>query len=268
MKSGIYIISYDDKNYVGSAVNLKDRYAKHLRDLKKGNHHNKIMQRCYNKHGIDNLKYKIVAKCPKEYLLKLEQWFIDNTLNLMNHALIAGHNFLGLKHTEETKKIIGAKSKLKIYTDELRARMSIARKGFKHSEESLIKMSKSQKGKVRNEKWLENMSKGRKGIGLGRKVSLETRAKLSKAHSGKKFTEEHRKNISKVKIGIKHTEEQKLKQSIRNRGQNNPNAKLTLENVIEIRNLFGKMKMKEIANKFNVSISTIEKLKAKETWIV
>ena len=44
-------------------------------------------------------------------------------------------------------------------------------------------------------------------------------------------------------------------------------AKLNQEKANEIRTLFGKMKMKEIALKYGVSVSTIELIKMKKLWV-
>jgi hypothetical protein len=64
----------------------------------------------------------------------------------------------GIKHSEETKKLIGLKSKGRIPTVETRAKMSLAkvnnknRLGIKHTMEDRIKMSKNSKGKLAREK--------------------------------------------------------------------------------------------------------------------
>ena len=51
------------------------------------------------------------------------------------------------------------------------------------------------------------------------------------------------------------------------KGENHPKAKLTQEKADEIRTLFGTMKMKEIAFKYNVSVSTIELIKMNKLWV-
>lgn len=100
---------------------------------------------------------------------------------------------------------------------------------------------------------------GRNGTTLNRKMSPETREKMSKARSGKKFTEQHKENLSKShtgksipeevrnkmresqklikhnplseetkrkisisKSGSTHTHETKLKMSENRKGENNP----------------------------------------------
>jgi hypothetical protein len=65
------------------------------------------------------------------------------------------------------------------------------RKGKKLSEETKSKISKSNKGKRRSEETKKRISIGQ----TGRKLSDETKNKLSVAHKGKKHTEEHKQKI-------------------------------------------------------------------------
>lgn len=109
MKSGIYRIInlMNNKCYIGSGVNLKRRKHEHFYHLRYNKHCNTILQNSVNKYGLNNFKFEILATCPKEYLLKLEQWFIDNlkpTFNIRKNA----ENNLGVKrtvvHRENSKK--------------------------------------------------------------------------------------------------------------------------------------------------------------------
>jgi group I intron endonuclease len=61
-----------------------------------------ILNRAVKKYNEKNFSFEILAKCPIEYVIKLEQWFITNLKPLYNVAKIAGSNF-GIKRTEETK---------------------------------------------------------------------------------------------------------------------------------------------------------------------
>jgi hypothetical protein len=79
IRCGIYkitnIITQD--SYIGSSVNVKQRKNKHFSDLNLNKHFSLHLQRSYNKHGKQNFNFEILAKAPKEYLIKLEQWFLD-----------------------------------------------------------------------------------------------------------------------------------------------------------------------------------------------
>lgn len=80
MNSGIYKIEnlINGKIYIGSSVDLLGRKNAHFSQLNRNIHGNKKLQNSFNKYGKDNFNFKILVKCPPEYRLKLEQWFIDN----------------------------------------------------------------------------------------------------------------------------------------------------------------------------------------------
>lgn len=80
MKGGIYkIINLVNNDfYIGSTKDLSRRKKEHWRLLKKGNNHSIVLQNAWNKYGEENFKFEVLAICPKEYLFKLEQWFVDN----------------------------------------------------------------------------------------------------------------------------------------------------------------------------------------------
>lgn len=75
MNSGIYkitnIITKDF--YIGSSCQLNRRKRNHFVSLDRNINHSKILQRAYNKYGNSNFTFEVIATCPKEYLLKLEQ---------------------------------------------------------------------------------------------------------------------------------------------------------------------------------------------------
>lgn len=148
LNSGIYIISYNNKNYVGSSSNLKKRIREHFNCLKRNAHPNSRLQRAYNKYGVDMFSYKIVATCPSEYLIKLEQWFIDNTKNTVNLSPFA------------------YSSRGRVLTKSTRKKISKALSGRTVSEETKELLSKSKLGKPqpKSEETKEKMSKAKKGI--------------------------------------------------------------------------------------------------------
>ncbi len=80
MLSGIYKITnlVNNKFYIGSSCNLKNREWQHFNQLKRNKHSSSKLQNSYNKHGKNNFKFEIIAICPDIYLVKLEQWFLDN----------------------------------------------------------------------------------------------------------------------------------------------------------------------------------------------
>lgn len=111
--SGIYkiqSISHPNRCYIGSAVNIDQRWGSHLYNLRRNKHHTKKLQRHYNKYGEVDLVFSILLGCDKDDLLKIEQYFLDSYNPWFNTCKIAG-NTSGVKLTEEHKKKLSQKFK-------------------------------------------------------------------------------------------------------------------------------------------------------------
>lgn len=93
----------NDKFYIGSAVSFNHRINTHKCHLRKRTHHSKKLQASWNKYGEFNFKFESLCNCPKEYLIKLEQWFIDNLNPNYNISRKAG-SMLGTKRNNEQKQ--------------------------------------------------------------------------------------------------------------------------------------------------------------------
>jgi group I intron endonuclease len=79
--SGIYQIRCipTDKIYVGSAVNLRHRWAQHRRKLHKGNHHNIHLQNAWGKYGEQNFEFTVLEFVDRSNLFIAEQDWIERT---------------------------------------------------------------------------------------------------------------------------------------------------------------------------------------------
>lgn len=140
LKSGIYQIRnlVNGKRYIGSAKNFQKRKHQHYHYLKYKKHHSKYLQNAFLKYGKENFIFEILVKCPSEYLLKLEQWFLDNLKPEYNISKIAvtttrpslnenqkiklSNKLKGQKRSEETKnklKIIQQSKSPKVYQYDL-----------------------------------------------------------------------------------------------------------------------------------------------------
>jgi group I intron endonuclease len=210
--AGIYkiqSITHPDRIYIGSAVDIHDRWKKHSSDLKLNKHHSIKLQRHYNKHGESDLQFSILLGCEKQYLIANEQFFIDTYSPYFNNRKIAGSN-IGYKHSEaskqrmsiahknmsdETRKKIGIASSKRMkgkgnprygkhLSIELRTKMSESHKGFKHLEETKIKIGIASLGRNCSEERKLKISNAMKG----KPRSPETRIKIGLSHIGKKFT--------------------------------------------------------------------------------
>lgn len=245
-KSGIYIIhnSVDGRKYVGSSVNLHNRFKAHKSQFLKKKHHSYHLQNFVNKYGIESLSIEIVTLCPPEYCVKLEQWFLDNLKPEFNNSKKAGST-LGVKFSEEIRK-----------------RMSEQRKGKKLSPESYKKSGETRKK-------------------LGYKLSEEQKEKLRNANKGRLKSEETIEKIRITSTGRRHTEESKRKiseehlnnkdyiqrMSLRMRGEGSNKAKLKESDIPEIRDLLHQgNSLSSIGKQYGVSHFCIKCIRDKKTW--
>lgn len=169
LNSGVYGIfsKIDDRVYIGSATNFDLRKKTHFDKLKSNVHVNKPLQNFVNKYGIENVEFRILAKCPSEYCIKLEQFFLDNFDNKFNIRIIAESNF-GLKFSEETKQKMSIKQKQRSKEIINNNKNRIV------SEKTKSKMSKAGKNKVFTDKHRQNL-----------KLAAQKRSKeLSQKHKG------------------------------------------------------------------------------------
>ena len=163
IKTGIYKIvnQINGKIYVGSALDMLDRWNRHKNQLKSKKHHSKKLQRSYNKHGADNFKYETIEECEKDKLIEKEQYYIDlfDSYNNGYNCCPKAGSPLGVKHTDEARKNMSNSQKGK----------SGNRKGKKHSQESKNKIKEARKRQVFSKETGKKMSKSRTGIFEGRK---------------------------------------------------------------------------------------------------
>lgn len=111
--TGIYkiqSISNPDKIYIGSAINISQRWDRHLNDLRKNKHCNRHLQRHFNLYGENDLSFEILEKCKHIQLLKFEQLYIDILQPSFNICAVAGSRF-GCVATFATREKIRVSAK-------------------------------------------------------------------------------------------------------------------------------------------------------------
>ena len=209
MATGIYKISntIDNKIYIGSAYNFKDRWASHRYELLNEKHPNTILQNFVCKYGIACLVFEIVEKCDSQFLLEREQFYLDTLKPEFNISKFASSFFKGMKHSEEAKDKIRKKNSGRKFTEEHRQKISKGHKGKVVSEETRKKLSIVKKGTVASEETKRKISKGCKG----KIVSWETREKMRIRSTGRKHTEQSKRKISRSQKGKIISEENKQK---------------------------------------------------------
>ena len=246
--SGIYKITCTatGKFYIGSAKDIHLRLARHKSDLGRSVHHNILLQRAANKYGKDMFEFEILEFVDDtESLLQREQHYLD-TLNPCD--INVGFNLVPEAGSAPSGPL----------SEETKAKISKTLTGRKHTEETKLKMSEAHKGKSLSEehynKWQAGKAKYIEKYGhplLGKGKSKET-------------IEKWRESIKDYKI----TEETRAKMSLKQKGSNNPSAKLDDNKVIAILEVhkLKTYKVQEIADLFNVSISAIENIIYNKTW--
>jgi group I intron endonuclease len=131
MRSGIYRIinTVNGKFYVGSAVDLDQRWARHRFDLMGGVHHNIHLQRAWLKHGEASFKFEVVEVVESGNLFEREQVYLDATrcydalvgYNIGRHAC-GGDNLTSNPRRSEIieKMAAGSKRRWATWTQERR----------------------------------------------------------------------------------------------------------------------------------------------------
>lgn len=260
LNSGIYKITNIVTNdcYMGSALNLRKRKSKHFSDLKLNRHFATYLQNSYNKYGKDNFQFEILAKCPKEYLIKLEQWFLDSLKPAFNTRKLA-ESSLGVKHSEETKQKMSKIHKGKKVSDDTKVKISEANKGRVFSEEHKLKLSQSaskRKSRILLEETRRLLSKSK--LVKPQHKSEETKKRMSKAKKGIVFSEEHKQKLKESAL--------KRSKNLSDRvlGESNPSAKLNWKIVKTIRE--SKDAVANLSSIYGVAKMTIYKIKNNKIW--
>lgn len=196
--------------YIGSTKNFQERWAQHKRLLQRGLHSNRHLQNAWNKDGEDLFEFSEVEYVDKDWEIR-EQYYTDlwNPEYAIQKECVTSS--LGIVRTEEQKKkisnsLMGENNPNygKRFSEEHKRRMSEALVGNKNalgcrrSEETRRKMSKAQRG-LKRELFSDEH---RRKIGVassiymkGKKLSEETKLKISAKLKGRVISEEIRQNM-------------------------------------------------------------------------
>jgi hypothetical protein len=111
----------------------------------------------------------------------------------------AGTIHKGRKHSEETRRKIGAWSRGRKRSEETRRRISEGQLGKKVSSETKAKLSKALRGRVLDDEWKRKLSRSQKG----KPKSTEWRQKIGLAQKGRKCSEEELQRLRTMNSGRK-----------------------------------------------------------------
>jgi group I intron endonuclease len=98
---------HNNNIYIGSTKEFKKRKSRHLRDLKKGEHHSVYLQRSYNLYGLESFIFEILEECLEEELFEKEELWTKKLLPEYNvGSICGGDNYTNNPNKEEIKKKI------------------------------------------------------------------------------------------------------------------------------------------------------------------
>lgn len=191
-ESGIYEIVnlVNGKRYVGSALNLRQRWQGHRSRLRQQKHHSAHLQAAWNKYGEDSFDFRVLERCGRDELLDREQHHIDIGCHY-NKSPTAGSP-LGVKHSDQTRQ-----------------RMSESRRGKPKAEAHVAKMSKGATQQWRDPAVREKMSAAIKANWAKRKAE---------GYRHPPLTEEQRKRMSEA-IKASYTPELRARRSADNKAR-------------------------------------------------
>ena len=157
MARGIYKIInvINNKFYVGSAVDLKRRKARHFSELRNGRHNNRHLQSAWVKYGEAAFIFVVVEELPPEAdLLAAENVWLKEHVgkdHCYNIGVDATAPHLGMsgplsptwghKHTEDAKERIGVASKARVQSEEEKAKRRATMRGKPQPAETRAKIS-------------------------------------------------------------------------------------------------------------------------------
>jgi group I intron endonuclease len=151
-KSGIYRISnsVNNKQYIGSSLDIEDRFKRHKRLLKNGIHFNRHLQYAYNKYGEEVFKFEVILYCEPEIRTKLEEKIIKILEPNVYNIELSPAKRVYARRSEATKEKISQKLKGRVMSKDTREKMSLAKKGTIRTESHQNNLTNSLKGKKRN----------------------------------------------------------------------------------------------------------------------
>lgn len=182
-ESGIYCITCtaNGKIYIGSSVNIRKRWSRHLCSLEHHTHYNAHLQNAWDIYGRDSFSVSVLELCKQSELIKCEQRYLDilqpfrdRGFNIARNAELTS---LGVPMAPKTRAKISAANKGRPKSAETRAKLSVSKRGQTMSPEARTKMSIARKGKPKSAQHRANISAANMGHGF----SPETRAKMSAA---------------------------------------------------------------------------------------
>lgn len=291
---GIYTITCipDDRVYVGSSDNIRRRWVKHRSLLRGGQHHNYLLQAAWTALGEGSFVFAMAEVITDvDLIIPAEQRHLDaakragETFNLATDIVNPGR---GRVHSEVARRKM---------SDSIRASLTPERRQAKSKR---VRGEQNPSGKLTEAVVLDVVRRllaGEHPAEVGALLGV-TEATIYQIRSGRLWasvvtpeqvaammairqngwkkrvvTDEHRARFSEVgrsNKGKSPSAERREQVSRQSRGDGNPKAKLTADQIPEIRRLIAACTcyrdLGPIAAKFGVSVNAIHRIKTGEAW--
>lgn len=247
--SGVYrIVCLDNgKQYFGETSNFGRRLKEHCYSLSRGEHRNPYLQEDYDKYGPDSFSFEVVSILDDRSEMDVVEasMIADARVNELCYNI-----FDGGRYGSVSDPSFGEKA-------------SIRNKGMVVPPERREAMSDNAKKQWENDEYRELMVNSAKK----QWENPEYREKMLNAHRGKKLSDEQKALLRSVNVGRKATDETKLKMSMKRRGEDNGRAKLTADQVLEMRARTANGEdYKDLAAEYGVSKTTASSIINRRTW--
>jgi len=145
MAQGIYKIinTINNKFYVGGAVDLKRRKARHFSELRMGKHNNRHLQAAWDKYGEQSFIFAVVEELPSDADLSAAEnvWLkghvgkdycynigVDATRPMLGASGDKSPTW-GYKHTPQSLAQIGAASRVRVQSEEEKTKRRATMRG-------------------------------------------------------------------------------------------------------------------------------------------
>lgn len=124
MTCGVYEIvnTVNGKRYVGSSVNIEQRWSAHKSNLRRGRHHSIHLQRAWDKYGEHSFTFSVIYECDLAGVIEAEQVQID-IKSEYNIAPIAGRTY-GVVQSDESNKLRSESCKSTLSDPAIRKKIS------------------------------------------------------------------------------------------------------------------------------------------------
>ncbi len=225
-----------DRVYVGSAVNIDQRWYAHRSKLKHAKHYNVYLQAAWTKYGAEAFAFEVleVVELATDLVAREQHW-IDTLKPFGKHGFNMSpraYSILGLKRSEETKAKHRKAWETRVVSAETCAKISAAAKGRRLTDEHRAKIGAASKGRL---------------------VSDDARSRIGAAAALRRYGP--------------IPDDRRERMSVSLRGEGNAAAKLTEADVREIRRrLADGERGSDIARAMGIPKLMVSKIKCGRTW--